>query len=88
MTRLLNGKPVAEAINERSLTLIEMLNEKDITPTLAIFRIGEDASDLSYEKSAIKNFFCSPQVYRQVEAEAVRRTHILVRFAAGRTIFS
>lgn len=54
MTRLLNGKPVAEAINERSLTLIEMLNEKDITPTLAIFRIGEDASDLSYEKSAIK----------------------------------
>ena len=54
MTRLLEGKPVAEQINERTYTLIEMLEERGITPTLAIYRIGADKSDVSYEKSIIK----------------------------------
>ena len=54
MTRLLEGKPVAQQINERTYTLIEMLAEKGITPTLAIYRIGSNKSDVSYEKSIIK----------------------------------
>ena len=54
MTRLLKGEPVAEEINQHTITLIEMLQEKSITPTLAIFRIGEDKSDLSYENSVSK----------------------------------
>ena len=54
MTRLLKGKEVADEINERSSVMIEFLKEKNITPTLAIFRIGEDESDLAYEKNACK----------------------------------
>ena len=54
MTRLLTGKQVAEAINQRSLAINERLRQHNIVPTLSIFRIGEKESDISYEKGAIK----------------------------------
>ena len=54
MAELLKGKPVAEAINQRSREIVSEMAEKGITPALAIFRVGEKDSDLSYERGAVK----------------------------------
>jgi len=54
MAKLLKGKDVALAINERNKNLVLELNEKGITPTLAIVRVGEKEDDLSYERGATK----------------------------------
>lgn len=54
MANLLKGKPVADAINQRSKDDIELLKAKGITPTLAILRVGEKPDDISYERNAIK----------------------------------
>ena len=54
MANLLKGKDVATSINQRSKQGVEELKKHGITPTLAIVRIGEKDSDLSYEKGAIK----------------------------------
>ncbi|MBQ9425290.1 MAG: bifunctional 5,10-methylenetetrahydrofolate dehydrogenase/5,10-methenyltetrahydrofolate cyclohydrolase [Erysipelotrichaceae bacterium] len=54
MAELLKGKPVAEAINQRSREIVSEMAEKGITPALAIFRVGAKDSDLSYERGAVK----------------------------------
>lgn len=54
MAELLKGKAVADAITEKIQTAVEHLNEKNIQPTLAIVRVGENPSDLSYERGALK----------------------------------
>ena len=51
---LLKGKEVANSINEISIKKTNELKEKGITPTLAIVRVGENGSDISYEKNATK----------------------------------
>lgn len=51
---LLKGKAVADRISEENRLRADALKEKGITPCLAIFRIGEKDSDLSYEKGALK----------------------------------
>ena len=52
--QLLKGAPVAAAINENTSARAAALKEKGVTPTLAIFRVGERADDLSYERGAMK----------------------------------
>ena len=54
MANLLKGKDVAQAINLRSKNDVETLKQLGITPTLAILRVGDKPSDISYEKNAIK----------------------------------
>lgn len=54
MARLLKGKDVAFAINEKSAQKAEMLRSRGIVPTLAILRVGEKGDDISYEKGAMK----------------------------------
>ncbi|MCR4633696.1 MAG: bifunctional 5,10-methylenetetrahydrofolate dehydrogenase/5,10-methenyltetrahydrofolate cyclohydrolase [Erysipelotrichaceae bacterium] len=56
MSELLKGKPVAEAIRERCINKMKDLSGKGITPTLALFRVGEKQDDLSYEKGIGKCF--------------------------------
>lgn len=51
---LLKGKDVANSINEISIKKTNELKEKGITPTLAIVRVGDNGSDISYEKNATK----------------------------------
>ncbi len=51
MAEILNGRPVAEAIDQRSIALIE---EEYLSPVLALFRVGEKEDDLSYEKGITK----------------------------------
>lgn len=51
---LLKGKDVALAISQKNKEICDELKTKGITPTLAIFRVGNKESDLSYEKGATK----------------------------------
>lgn len=54
MAQILDGKKVAAEITEETLKKTEALKQKGIEPVLAIVRIGEDPSDLSYERGAVK----------------------------------
>lgn len=55
MTKILKGKVVADKIKEDITKRIEALKEKDLQPNLAIIRLGEDPSDISYERGIIKS---------------------------------
>lgn len=51
----LDGKPVAQALREDLIKRVEKLAEKNVTPTIQIIRVGENPSDLSYERGILKN---------------------------------
>ena len=54
MAEIYKGAPVAEAMTGKMIADVEDLKAKGITPTLAIFRVGERPDDLSYELGAMK----------------------------------
>lgn len=54
MAQLLKGLPVANALTEALAERVALLKEQNITPTLAILRVGERPDDLSYETGARK----------------------------------
>ena len=54
MARILEGKPVVEAIAERLRPQIASCAARGVTPTLGIVRVGANPSDLSYERTATK----------------------------------
>ena len=54
MAQLLKGLNVANAITEDLIVRVNALKEKNITPTLAILRVGARPNDLSYETGAMK----------------------------------
>lgn len=54
MANLLLGKPVADAIDERSIKDVENLNAIGINPTLALFKVGNKDNDSAYEKGIDK----------------------------------
>ena len=54
MAKQLLGKEVNEALVASLQTRTSALKAKGITPTLGIIRLGENPSDLSYEKGATK----------------------------------
>ena len=54
MANILSGKDVAAALNANLTERTAALKAKGINPTLAIVRVGENGSDLSYERGATK----------------------------------
>lgn len=54
MAKQLLGKEVTDALNAKLIDRANALKEKGVVPTLGILRIGENPSDLSYEKGATK----------------------------------
>lgn len=69
MDKILKGKPVADKICEEVKQESERLNSIDISPKIAIVRIGEKKDDISYEKAAIKrmnlcNIKCDTIVFK------------------------
>lgn len=54
MATQLLGKEVVASLNERIIAKVEELKAKGVVPTLHIVRVGENPSDLSYEKGATK----------------------------------
>lgn len=51
--KLLRGKEVTDALNERLVQRSEDLRSKGISPTLAIVRVGERPDDMAYERGAM-----------------------------------
>ena len=54
MAKRLQGKEVTAALNERIKADAEALKAKGVNPTLCIIRVGENESDISYERGATK----------------------------------
>ena len=54
MAKQLLGKEVTAALNERIKADVAKLEAKGVKPTLGIIRVGENGSDVSYEKGATK----------------------------------
>ncbi len=54
MAKQLLGKEVTASLNEVIKADAEKLRESGIVPTLAIIRVGENESDISYERGATK----------------------------------
>ena len=55
MTEVLRGKAVAQSIKDQMIKDIEALKKDNKVPKLGIVRLGNNAGDISYEKSLIKN---------------------------------
>ena len=51
---ILSGKPVAQALCQQTLADSELLRQQGIVPTLCVVRLGEDPSDLAYERGICK----------------------------------
>lgn len=54
MAEVLKGKAVADALTEKNIETVERLKASGIEPVLGIVRIGENPSDMSYERGALK----------------------------------
>lgn len=80
MEKLLKGKEVADAIDQKILERMPALYEKNIAPTLAIIRVGDNPSDIAYENGAVKKAkklgimvekFTCPAEFEQADLMAV-----------------
>ncbi|MGB3366065.1 MAG: tetrahydrofolate dehydrogenase/cyclohydrolase catalytic domain-containing protein, partial [Acidaminobacteraceae bacterium] len=54
MGEIIKGKAVADAMTEALLLEVEALKEKNVYPKLKIVRVGNNESDLAYERGALK----------------------------------
>ena len=54
MAKRLLGKEVTAALNEKIKAQVAELQGKGVNPTLCIIRVGENVSDISYERGATK----------------------------------
>lgn len=54
MAQILSGKPVAAAVCEATAAKAEQLRAAGVIPTLCVVRLGEDPSDISYERGIMK----------------------------------
>ena len=51
---ILSGKPVAQELCRQTLETAELLRQQGTVPTLCVVRLGEDPSDLAYERGICK----------------------------------
>ncbi len=54
MAKILKGADVTASLNQSLIERTAKLKEQNITPTLAIVRVGQRDDDVSYEKGAVK----------------------------------
>lgn len=54
MAKLLLGKEVNEKLNQELINQVNALKDKGVNPMLAIMRVGENPSDMAYERGALK----------------------------------
>ena len=54
MAQILKGKEVADAMTEKLQGQVAALRDQGVNPCLAIVRVGENPSDMSYERGAMK----------------------------------
>lgn len=72
---LLQGKPVADAIDKDTGRRIKMLAARSVQATLATLRIGQNTDDISYEKGIVRHASeLGIQVERVLLSDQVRST--------------
>ena len=54
MSKILNGKDVALAIDENTISSVEDLKNNGVDPLLSIIRIGNNPDDFAYQNSILK----------------------------------
>jgi len=54
MAKILDGRQVVSALNERVKAEVAELTCKSVEPTLAILRVGEKGDDIAYERGALR----------------------------------
>ena len=82
MAELLKGAPVARALTETLCAESDALRARDVTPTLAILRVGERDGDLAYERGAIKRCEqCGVAVRQVILPEDVTQDSLLAQLA-------
>lgn len=76
MAEIWKGAPAAAALTQQLAERAEVLKSNGVTPTLAILRVGENPSDISYETGALKRCakvgievkqFILPEDYKEAE---------------------
>lgn len=78
MAKLLSGKEVAASLNENIRERAEALRARGITPKLAIVRCGENSSDLSYERGAVKRAeTCGIEIEKIQYPESVTKEELI-----------
>lgn len=78
MAQILDGKKVAQSLTEKTRVQAEALKQKGILPTLVIVRVGENPSDLAYERGALKRAEkAGVQVRVQVYEESIEQENLL-----------
>lgn len=83
MAQILKGKEVADALSEVVCAQVTALKEKGIQPTLAIVRAGENPSDISYEKGALKRAEkTGVQVRQYIYEESISQEKFLAEIEA------
>lgn len=83
MAQILKGKEVADALSEAVCAQVTALKEKGIQPTLAIVRAGENPSDISYEKGALKRAEkTGVQVRQYIYEESISQEKFLAEIEA------
>ncbi len=70
MAEVLSGKAVADSISSKVAEEVNILKKSGLTPCLAIIRVGENPSDLSYERGAVKRCEITGVEYRKYELPA------------------
>ena len=55
MAKQLLGKEVTAALNEKIKANVAELQAKGVDPTLCIIRVGENPSDISYEREVLQS---------------------------------
>ena len=58
MAKILSGKQVAEALTAKVRARADHLSGQGLAPKLVIVRLGEDPSDLAYERGAPRSGLC------------------------------
>ncbi len=80
MSQILKGKIVASKIKEDMINKISNLNKDNIYPTIGIVRLGQNPSDISYEKSIIKSSEAIGVKSKVFEKEITISTEELINF--------
>lgn len=76
--KLLKGKPVADAIIEKTKLKVEALKSQGICPQLAIVRVGANESDIAYERGAAKRAEAAGiKIKNIVLPETVEQPHLI-----------
>lgn len=78
MAQVLQGKPVAQELNNRIAQGVQQLHDAGVQPTLALVRVGSRPDDVSYERSILKRAEALGIVARSVVLDEATTTEAVI----------